>query len=235
MLAGIFFSFKAISQPLKGVVVDGSTGSPLFPVSVMDLSNGNNATTDEKGFFFIYASQGDAMSYSFIGYHTEKKILETTNGVIHVELLPLSIQLNNVNIDPGLSAFQRDSLALAQTYSKALNTSTTKPTFGATGDGVGVNGLIGSMVEKHSRYYKRKKRFQENFISDEQQKFIDTRYKPDLVNKMTGLTGDSVAVFMHEYPMEYNFARTATDLELKMWIRSNFKEYLHKKQEDSEK
>jgi hypothetical protein len=34
---------------------------------------------------------------------------------------------------------------------------------------------------------------------------------------------------MNTYPMDYEFARTATDLELKMWIRHNYKDYLLKK------
>jgi hypothetical protein len=38
---------------------------------------------------------------------------------------------------------------------------------------------------------------------------------------------------MYAYPMAYDFARTATDLELKMWIRDNYREWLKTQQADS--
>jgi len=31
---------------------------------------------------------------------------------------------------------------------------------------------------------------------------------------------------MNTYPMEYDFARRGTDLEMKMWIRDNYKAYM---------
>ena len=43
---------------------------------------------------------------------------------------------------------------------------------------------------------------------------------------MTGFTGDTIGHFMYAYPMPYEFARSASDLELKMWIRNNSKEWL---------
>ena len=57
-------------------------------------------------------------------------------------------------------------------------------------------------------------------------KFIDSRYTMSLVMQLTSLTDtETVAAFMYSFPMEYSFARTAGDLELKAWIRNNFKEY----------
>jgi hypothetical protein len=58
-----------------------------------------------------------------------------------------------------------------------------------------------------------------------EQKYVDTRYTASLVNKLTGLSGDTLATFMNTYPMEYEYARHATDLELKAWVRDNYKDY----------
>jgi hypothetical protein len=60
----------------------------------------------------------------------------------------------------------------------------------------------------------------------EQDQFVDSRYTPDLVNTLTNLDGDTLAYFMHQYPMPHDYARTATALELKMWIRYNFKVFM---------
>jgi hypothetical protein len=47
-----------------------------------------------------------------------------------------------------------------------------------------------------------------------------------LVAALTGLTGDTVGYFMNANPMPFDYARAATDLELKMWIRYNYKQWL---------
>ncbi|GBL35256.1 hypothetical protein EMGBS15_08510 [Filimonas sp.] len=45
---------------------------------------------------------------------------------------------------------------------------------------------------------------------------------------MTQLEGDDLASFMNQYPMDYEYARVATELEIKMWIKYNFQDYLKK-------
>src|SRR6202008_1239377 len=92
---------------------------------------------------------------------------------------------------------------------------------------------VGALAELFSKTAKRTYAFQKNFAEGEIEKFIDTRYTPALVTKMTVLTGDSIGHFMYAYPMAYDFARTATDLEVKMWVRSNFREWQKKQGADS--
>jgi len=220
--------FWVFAQNRKGVVVDGTTGKPLFPASVQNMKTKETATTDEQGNFKLAAASGDQLTYSFVGYKTETRTVVDGDESIYIEMVPANIQLKEYVLSPGLTDYQKDSIAMRELYSKGLNTTDTKPTFGATGSGVGANGIIGSLVEKHSRVYKRNKRFQEDFQKDQEQKFIDTRYKPELVRTLTGFTGDTLMNFMHEYPLDYGFARAASELELKMWIRSNYKEYLGK-------
>jgi len=37
-----------------------------------------------------------------------------------------------------------------------------------------------------------------------------------------------MAEFMNQYPMDYDYARAASDLEIKMWIKYNYQDYLKK-------
>jgi len=85
-----------------------------------------------------------------------------------------------------------------------------------------------AIAEKFSKKSKRAFQFQKDFYRLESEKFIDTRYTPDLVNELTGATGDSIGHFMYAYPMPYDFARTASDLEIKMWIRTSYKVWARK-------
>jgi hypothetical protein len=141
-------------------------------------------------------------------------------------MFPLNVRLQEYVLHPEYTPYQKDSAEMAALYSDQLNAAAPiKPGF-SNANGGGFTGLIGGAVQKVSRSYKQKKRFRKNFENDEEQKFIDTRYTPELVTKLTGLAGDTLAIFMNTYPMEYKFARTASDLELKMWIRDNYKSYL---------
>ena len=82
------------------------------------------------------------------------------------------------------------------------------------------------LAEALSKSSKQKFRFQKNFNYWETEKFVESRYTPEVVAKLTGLTGDSLAAFMMVYPMPYEYARVVSDLELKMWVRNNYKEWI---------
>ena len=203
------------------MVTDGETAEPLYLVSILNVNTGESSSTDEQGKYSLRAKAGEVISFSYMGYHSLRRIANP-DSMLYVELLPLSVQLKEYVLHPGYTPFQRDSAEMATLYSKELNTKPIKVGFNSANGG-GFSGLIGGPVQKMSKSYKQNKRFKENFQRDMEQKFIDTRYTPALVTTLTGYTGDTLAVFMNRYPMEYTFARTATDLELKMWIRDNYR------------
>jgi hypothetical protein len=214
-------------QTVYGIVADGETHKGLVPVTIINLSTQQSTVTDEGGNFTLQAQSGETLSFSFLGYHTIQR-LATPGTYMPVDMLPLSVLMKEYILHPDYTPFQRDSADIANTYSKELNTRRIKPGF-STADGGGFTGLIGSAVQKMSKSYKKNKVFKETVKKDLEQKFIDTRYTQGLVSALTGFNGDTLALFMNFYPMEYDFARTATDLELKMWIRSNAKQYMHRK------
>jgi len=220
----ILLGFSVQGQTLKGSVVDGETGKPLFSVSIFDLSNEQSATTNDQGYYVLQARQGDELSFSLIGYHTSQR-LATPGAELQVELMPLSVQMQEYILHPDYTPFQKDSAEMAALYGKELNTKAIKPSF-SSANGGGFSGLIGGTVQKMSKSYRKNKKFKDSYKSDQEQKYIDTRYTPQLTGAITGFAGDTLAMFMNIYPMEYAFARAATDLELKMWIRGNYKEYL---------
>jgi len=220
----VLAGFSVHGQTLRGTVMDGTSGKPLFSVSIFNLSNEQSTTTNELGYYILSAKQGDEISFSFIGYHTAQR-LATPGTELQVELQPLSVQMQEYILHPDYTPFQKDSAEMAALYSKELNTKSIKPGF-SSANGGGFTGLIGGPVQKMSKSYKKNKKFKENYKKDQEQKYIDTRYTPVLVAAITGFGGDTLAIFMNIYPMEYSFARAATDLELKMWIRGNYKDYL---------
>lgn len=223
----LLLTFSARGQTLYGIVVNGETAKPLAPVTIVNLSTQQSTVTDAQGNYSLPAKDGEVISYSYIGFHTvQRQAIPGTYLV--VELFPLNVKLQEYILHPDYTPFQKDSAEMTTLYSKELNTQRVKPGF-SNANGGGFSGVIGSVVQKMAKSYKKNKEFKETFKKDIEQKYIDTRYKPGLVTALTGFTGDTLAIFMNTYPMDYDFARTASDLELKMWIRNNYKEYLHKK------
>lgn len=221
----LFISIGVHGQTLKGIITDAETGKALFPVIITNNVTQQTVSTDEQGFYSMGASRGDLIYLTFQGYRT-MEVHATPGTDLNIAMQPLSVKLKEF-IFKEYTPFQKDSIALSTLYSSELNTRPAKIGF-SLANGGGITGLIGAPIKKMSKSYKQNKRFKEHFKSDMEQRYIDTKYTTVLVNALTSFTGDTLAIFMNIYPMDYGFARTATDLELKMWIRSNYKDFQHK-------
>ena len=86
---------------------------------------------------------------------------------------------------------------------------------------------MGWVADKITGNSKKPKEFRKQFAKDDQNLFIDSRYTPELVTLITALSDtDSISAFIYTCPMAYDFARAASDLEIKAWIRENYKQYI---------
>lgn len=213
------------AQVQRGNVSDKETSQPVYHVTITNLVSSSSVISDALGNFSIAAKKGDSLAFSYIGYHTVV-IAAAPDISLFAELTPLNVRLPAYTVHD-YTPFQRDSIELTRLYSSELNKKPIKPGF-SSANGGGLTGLIGGPIQKLSRSYRQNKRFKKTFQKDLEQKFIDTRYTPKLVNALTGLTGDTLVMFMNTYPMEYMFARHATDLEMKAWIRDNYGDYIRK-------
>lgn len=203
---------------MQGVVTDATTGRPLYPVTVVNTTTQKATTTDEKGLYTIMANTGDVVAFSYIGYKSVEKpkptsvLIATANIAMEVA----DYQLKEFMLRPGnLTKYQIDSAERRATYRRELVRDHPSP-FASP---------VSALAEQFSRKAKRVYQFQKDFQERELNRFIDTRYTPELVTTLTHLTGDSIGYFMYAYPMPYDFARTASDLELKMWIRDSYKSW----------
>lgn len=211
---------------MQGIVRDANTGKPLYPVTVVNVITQLATSTDEKGLYTIPANNGDVIAFTYIGYKTVKRtkpnsILIATQDV---KLEPTEYQLKEFSFRPGhLNQYQMDSAERASIYKVAMRQHHPSP-FASP---------VSALAEKFSKKAKQVYRFQKTFTATEREKFLDTRYNPEVVISITNLTGDSVGHFMYAYPLPYDFARTATDLELKMWIRTNYRLWLRTISQDT--
>ena len=180
-------AFGVSAQTLNGVVVDATTGMPLYPVTIVNITTQKAVNTDEQGNYRLPVSEGDKVSFSFIGYHTLEVTATPPFSGQKVELAPLSVQLKEFILHPDYTPFQKDSAAMATLYSTELSKQPVKAGF-SSANGGGFTGLIGAPVQKMSKSYKQNKKFKANYKQDMEQKFIDTRYTRGLVTALTGYT-----------------------------------------------
>jgi CarboxypepD_reg-like domain len=212
-------------QAIYGTVADDGSLQPLAGAIVINKANHLSTATGNGGDFTIAGATGDTLIFSHVGYHTQFRIARK-DSFMYIKMDAFTIQLQE-HVIQEYTMFQKDSIILTTLYSKELNAPTAKVGY-SDANGGGVTGLIGTPIKRMSKAYKRNKQFQQNFKKDLEQKFIDTRYTPTLVQNLTGLRGDTLFTFINANPMTYEFARNASDMEIKMWIRDNYKNYVHK-------
>ncbi|MBK7764090.1 MAG: hypothetical protein IPI46_12225 [Bacteroidetes bacterium] len=206
---------------VKGIVLDSFNRAALVSVSIENLQTHQGCLSNEKGEFSIEAKLGDALIITHIGYTRKIHILRAGDDLMRLKIY-LNIRsssLKPVIIKRGPTEYQKDSADRASLYKKAFEYEQTKSVFSP----------VTSVYQKFSKKYKSLRKFQDQIIDNEKQKFIDTRYTPELVSSLTKLQDDELAEFMNAYPMEFDYARVASDLEIKMWVKYNFQDYEKKK------
>lgn len=205
-------------------MTDAVSGKALSPVVVINVRTQQSVYTEDNGTFTLAAKSGDPIAFTFIGYKTLQWKMPPAMGVVDesFKMEVTSYLLKEYTVRTrNYTQYQIDSLTRRSTYSRAL----------ARQKGGSISSPFTLLAEQFSKKSKDIYRFQKNYNYWEDQRFIDSRYTPELVNALTNLTGDTLAYFMNAYPVPYDYARTATDLEFKMWIRTNFKEWMRKQQD----
>ena len=201
---------------MQGHVTDLKTGKPLFAVIVVNVKTQVTVSTDEHGFYTVPASEGDKVAFTFIGYKTIEKTkpMSVIISTLDVAMEEQTYELNDIKIRAyNWTQYQADSAERRSIYKIQLQRTHSQP----------VMSPASALAELFSKRAKSIYRFQKEFAAGEIEKFVDTRYTPELVTELTKLEGDDIGHFMYAYPMAYDFAREATDLEIKIWIRENFK------------
>lgn len=219
----LFITNPAIAFTLNGIVTNIATKQPIANVTILDLNDGTSAITDTRGHFIITAEDGDRLRFTVAGFTTEILPCPQNMVAMLVQLTPQNVQLKEFVMRAPPTQYQKDSAERYKLYEQELTRKKIKPTYAG---GLAVDGLVSSAAQRISGKYQENKRFKESFRKDEAQRFIDTRYTQEITTKLTGLKGDSVTMFINTHPMEYIFARRATELELNMWIREQYKKGL---------
>ena len=224
----VFAGDRAFGQvTIHGTVYNMYRTAPLNGVTVM-ANTGKGTATDSAGNYVITVNQEDSIYFSYLGRATVRYPVKDINSqnsfdiALHVD----PTELKEVRVMP--KDYRNDSIQNRKDYEKYFNYKKPglKITDGSSGLGMGAGLDLDQLIEVFE--YRKKREavaFQHRLVEDEHEKFIDHRFNPSIVLKITHLQGDALDSFMVRYRPSYSFCEHATDYDLFDYIKLAFREY----------
>lgn len=238
----VLVSFMAGAQELKGYVKLLDNDSALASAFIENKTTRASTSSSSKGFYNMTARPGDRLRISLLGFETKEITLgETGSGSFTIYLKKQVNELDEVLVE-SLSAYQRDSIKRAKQYEALLKrepvvvrndtqqANLIRRSFSGPGSyySWAFPGFLSKKLEKRVGRAKRIFRQKEQFLAWEREAFVESIYTKDLVRELTSLEGPDCRDFINYYPMDYRFARTANKIELRSWIKANYRDWISK-------
>lgn len=219
LLCFTIFSAAGYAQHMSGTILDDLDNTPLQSAVILNKTTGISALSDQNGKYHLQVKYGDTLTVTLVSYESVRfTITETKQEFVrNIYLSPAADMLQTFEVNT-LSPYQRDSLARRNLYNAPLSREWVS-------GGRAVFSPMTALAQQFSRKAKQRRRFQLNYNDWENQRFIESRYTTEFVATVVPLRGDTLISFINTYPIAADFARAATDLELKMWIRYNYLEW----------
>lgn len=210
---------------VSGHVTDAKTGAPLFPATVLNATTGMATYADSTGYYWIEANPEDILIFRYIGFYADQYVVPTRLEYViqDVALLSKREKLEPVDVT-ALTSYQQDSLERIQTFSHYLDQPVTRFTDRNASPSFGL-GFIFHPFTYFSKAERRKRKFHKRYKKFEKDAFVDSRYTPQLVHRLTGLRQDSLHTFMFHHRPSYSFTRYASQLEFWSWITRNCRKW----------
>ena len=222
-----FAQWAAAQVTVTGMISD-SNRLVLPYATISNLSTGKHSLSDQGGFYKITASRHDRIVFTFVGYKADTLIVGQTTGTqtANVVMEAEGKFLKGVEITSQYSPYQIDSIERRNQYGYILDNPNKPLAGGSTPEGAGI---VFSPITRFSKKEKQKRQFKKNYEQMEQEKFIDSRFTPLLVSKVTGLSGDSLHLFMRDNYPDYNTMRSIGQTnDLIYWITDKYKGWIKK-------
>ncbi|RFS22548.1 carboxypeptidase-like regulatory domain-containing protein [Chitinophaga silvatica] len=230
-----FFFFISLQDTLaqvriSGMVADQDTKTGLPFVSILNKRTMTGTLSNENGRFYIEAVPGDTLEFSMLSYATR---LFTVPGMSSTHDIYMQKRLFDLQgVDVKGRNYRNDSLAMRDEYGRYFDYK--KPGAMDVLKTLPANPITALTYLVPSKTRKRKEEFHQQLLFWEKEKFIDHRYSPDVVARMTKLQGAELDSFMLKYRPTYQFLNTANEYDLLLFIKQSFDEYQKNKVDKKE-
>jgi hypothetical protein len=208
---------------LKGKIMDSKTDVPLDGATIFNTTQGIFRKAGQNGMFSIRAGNNDVLIFSSTGYRSDTiRISEdilTTGLYIGLQLSPVSLDTVTVT----QRTYSEDSLMRRREYAHLLD----RPVKTLRGGNNAQHGFGVSIspITYLSRSERQKRQFRKQFAKYEEDAYIDYRFSPGYVHRVTGLQGEELQKFMRKYRPSYAALRGMLQEDLLLYINDSLKKF----------
>ncbi len=211
-------------------IISSRSNNGISSVGVSGIRSAAVWLSDSAGFVRIPSDEPGPLRFSHISYQT--RILQIDTGSSWtVRLSPLPYSLEGVTVLSPLARFRRDSAFNHSFFRRELADAKFKPgkkiVFipmpGRIEIGIQWDGAISNFAMIATGKKRQYKRFARALKEMEAGKYAAIRYTTAMVSEQTGLPEDSAMAFIAKHPLDEDFLRSASELELRMRVREMYR------------
>lgn len=205
--------FPAVGQTIRGEVLDMDTHKPINNVDILNIYTSLDISSNDAGAFIIAASSGQLLEFKKEGY-------KTTRVRIPQGYVPSYFR---IIMKPGFSDLKPGSdIAAANHYDYKSDSIRYHDVYKTELDFPKLTGFdaIASPFSALSAKNREVWRFQDEYEEFEKEKYVDKMFNPELITKMTGLTGDSLRMYMRRARPSYEQLRGMNDYNFYNFIKT---------------
>jgi hypothetical protein len=210
---------------INGHLRDKLSGGPIANGEIK--SSLSNVLTDSNGFFRIQVTEGDIISAKKGGYrfNTVHFSFHSSDTSFTISMEPLGSVMKTVTVKTSYSAYQVDSMRRRMAFDEGRS----KTTFISKQPHPGF-GLVFNLDRVTKSNDKHLKKQREIFVKTEQWAYIRSRFSDSIVRYYTGLTGDSLHLFMKQYTPSYEWLTGhPSKIEIIYYINDRIKHFRKEK------
>ncbi|SKA21297.1 CarboxypepD_reg-like domain-containing protein [Chitinophaga eiseniae] len=197
---------------------------PAAGVTVLNKRTQTATTSNEQGYYQLSAHKGDTLLLKALGFVPLLYIVNKDKTTVTHQLQSQPLELKAINIIQ--YNYLRDSLRLRQEFRKEFDFR--RPRWNevivSAGPLIAVN--INQLYKAVSfAKNKKKEKFRKILLDKEKENVVEQKFNPSLVQRLTGMDGDSLTQFMLRYQPSYDFVRDISDYDLYVYIRQQYDKY----------
>jgi hypothetical protein len=214
-LFSLLCSLRAGAQNINGEVDDMEDRGSLSGVEIENIYTGLTVLTDTNGKFLIAAAKGQLLEFKKLGYKSVR--VRIPDGYMP-SYFKIIIKKAPAEVAPydllAQHTYHSDSIYFHELYAHELN-------FPKLSGIDAIQHPFSAMSKKNLEIWA----FQDDYKENEKQKYIDYVFNPQLVARITGLSGDNLKNYMRRYRPTYEQLRTMGEYAYYSYIKRTAKRY----------
>ncbi len=201
---------------ITGIIKDIANDEPIENVTIKNVTTNLEVTTPKNGEWAIVVKRNDLVEIKHLSYETISIRIKSDKNPRFYSLImrPKTNKLMEIFVRDKARSYKADSVRSYETYKLILE----KP---------GVDEMSASVapVAMMSNKFRQEQEFKRLYTQWEQEKYVDYLFNPKQLGKWTGLSGDSLQLYMNTYRPTYQYLRNTTDYNYLLYLKESLRAF----------